>query len=85
MIKAFSRVRLIMLGIFALVVAAIWGYQFLYAMPKQQCDQAGMWWAVKWRSCVAPVDITVLTGRPVVKAVEAGQKPKPVVAPPAAK
>jgi hypothetical protein len=85
MMKAFSTVRLVMLGIFAVVVIAIWSYQFLYAIPKERCDKAGLWWAAKWRSCTSPVDITTLTGRRIVRPVEPGDKPAPVLAQPAAK
>ena len=62
MTKHFTLLRLIMLGVFAIAVILIWGYQLLYAIPKEKCDRSGGWWASRWRVCTAPaVDITKLT------------------------
>ncbi|RYF96074.1 MAG: hypothetical protein EON94_16785, partial [Caulobacteraceae bacterium] len=65
MLKHFTTVRWIMLGVFAFAVILIWSYQFLYAIPKERCERAGLWWAGRWRTCAAPLDVTKLTGRPI--------------------
>ena len=77
--KIFGRTKLIFLGIFAVSVVAIWGYQYFYVWPGQRCEAAGRWWAAKERICGVPVRISTLTGRPdPVKA------PAPQTAPAAA-
>lgn len=85
MLKAYSTVKAVMFGVGLIVAAIICGYQFLYAIPKERCDKAGLWWASKWRRCVAPMDITKLTGRPIPRPVEPGDAPPPLKAQPAAK
>jgi hypothetical protein len=62
--KIFGRTKLIFLGIFAVAVVAIWGYQYFYVWPGQRCEAMGRWWAQKERICGVPVRISTLTGRP---------------------
>ena len=45
--KIFGRTKLIFLGLFAVAVVAIWGYQYFYVWPGQRCEAAGRWWAQK--------------------------------------
>ena len=62
--KIFDRTKLIFLGIFAVAVVAIWGYQYFYVWPGQRCEAMGRWWAQEERICGVPVRISTLTGRP---------------------
>jgi hypothetical protein len=62
--KIFTRTKLVFLGLFALAVVAIWGYQYFYVWPGQRCEAMGRWWAPDQHVCGVPVRISTLTGRP---------------------
>ena len=84
--KIFSRTKLAFLGLFAVAVVAIWGYQYFYVWPGQRCEAAGRWWAQNERICGVPVRISTLTGRPdPVKAPSPAVAPAPTTSAPAAK
>lgn len=77
--KIFDRTKLVFLGIFAVAVVAIWGYQYFYVWPGQRCEAMGRWWAQSERACGVPVRISTLTGRPdpVKPATRAAAEPAP--------
>ena len=84
--KIFTRTKLVFLGLFAVAVVAIWGYQYFYVWPGQRCEAMGRWWAQKERICGVPVRISTLTGRPdPVKTAPETAPAAPVAAAPAAK
>jgi hypothetical protein len=57
MIRAFNNAKVIVFAIFLILTAVAWAYEFLYAIPKQKCEQGGGWWAPKWHACGAPIDL----------------------------
>ena len=61
--KIFTRTKLVFLGLFAVAVVAIWGYQYFYVWPGQRCEARGWWWDWRTRICALPVPLEVLTGR----------------------
>ena len=44
-------------GLFALGVAGVIGFQAIYVWPQQRCDKAGLWWDAEDRQCLTPVPI----------------------------
>lgn len=63
-VRWINRSKIILLVLFVLGAAGAWGYQYLYAWPKQRCEGADRWWYGKERACGTPIDITTFTGRP---------------------
>lgn len=57
------QVKIFFLGLFAVITAAMWGYQIYYVKPAQECEEGGKWWYRPTRECVRPVKITDITGR----------------------
>ena len=77
-----ERIKLIFIGVFALLVATVIVYQVGWAMPRKKCEDAHRWWDSGQRVCAMPVLITTITRRPAAdKAAEAeaaaamGQRP----------
>ena len=59
-----DRLKLIFLGVFAVMCAGLWAYQIFYVWPAKRCDADGMWWDRATRICAQPIYIPSLTGRP---------------------
>ena len=57
------RVKLIALGIFALISAGLTAYEFLYVQPALKCEKDGGWWSNEHRGCFAPIYLPTVTGR----------------------
>ena len=57
MIRAFNNAKIIVFAIFLILTAVAWAYEFLYAIPKQKCEQGGGWWAPRWHACGLPLDL----------------------------
>lgn len=73
--RAFGRVKLVFLGIFAVAVAGILIYQIGWGWPGQKCEENGMWWDNAGRVCAKPVMISDITGRtPQDKQAEAAAR-----------
>lgn len=83
MIRAFNNAKVIVFAIFLLVTAIAWAYEFLYAIPKQKCEEGGGWWAPKWRACGAPVNLQKMPRLTETPAAET-PPPAPAAAKPAA-
>jgi hypothetical protein len=79
--KIFDRTKLAFLGIFAVAVVAIWGYQYFYVWPGQRCEAMGRWWAPEQRACGVPIN--VVTGLPLATSPSAAPQ-RPAAAPPPA-
>lgn len=62
--RTIDRLKIIFLGIFAVGVVAIWGYQIFWVWPAKQCEQQRRWWDGATRTCATPLYIPALTGRP---------------------
>ena len=59
-----DRLKLIFLGIFAVMCAAVWAYQIFYVWPAKRCDAESGWWDRGARICAQPLYVPSLTGRP---------------------
>jgi hypothetical protein len=62
--RTIDRLKIIFLGIFAVGVVAIWGYQIFWVWPAKQCEAQHRWWDGSTRTCATPLYIPALTGRP---------------------
>ena len=62
--RTVARTKLIFLGIFAVLAAASWGYQFIWVSPAKQCEEKRGWWDPEHRICAYPIDISTFTHRP---------------------
>jgi hypothetical protein len=70
-----ERLKLIFLGIFAVLNVAMLIWQFGWVWPRQNCEQAHKWWDGSQRVCAAPVLISDITGRTIQdKQAEAAAK-----------
>ena len=63
MYQSFRILRLVFLVIFAVLCAAVWGYQILYVWPQRACEARGDWWDWHDRTCAIPMPITTFTHR----------------------
>jgi hypothetical protein len=59
-----TRLKWIFLGVFAIGVVAVWGYQIFYVWPAKKCEGEQRWWDAATRTCATPLYIPSLTGRP---------------------
>ncbi|WGM37970.1 hypothetical protein [Caulobacter sp. NIBR1757] len=64
MSNAITRLKWIFLGLFAIGVVGIWGYQIFYVWPAKKCAGQERWWDPATRTCATPLYIPALTGRP---------------------
>ena len=64
MIKNLGTIRLVFLGLFAVLTIASWTYSYMVVMPRQRCQAAGRWWSEQDRECGIPVSVSRFTGRP---------------------
>jgi len=60
---AFERLKLIFLGLFAVLTVAMLIWEFGWIIPRQDCEKAHLWWDGSQRVCAQPVLISDLTGR----------------------
>ena len=69
----YTRVKLVFLGLFALMCAGVWAYQALYVWPEKACEAKSDWWDWHERVCAVPMPISVFTHRTAAppKAVQA--------------
>ncbi|HTI68207.1 MAG TPA: hypothetical protein VL460_11740 [Caulobacteraceae bacterium] len=65
MTRFYNRLMLGFCGVFVLAVAAAVGYQIMYVIPAQKCEEAGHWWDPSTRACATPIYLPHITGRPV--------------------
>lgn len=93
--RTIDRLKLIFLGLFALITAGTLLVHFVWVWPGKQCEAAGEWWDWRTRTCARPILISDITGRVIAdpkaraeaKAAIAAARAKgqkPVLAPPAA-
>jgi hypothetical protein len=57
------RLKLIALGVFAVVTVGLVAYQFLYVIPAEKCAKEGGWWLAEKRGCYSPIYLPAVTGR----------------------
>ena len=75
MYQSFRLLRLIMLCVFAIVCAGLWGYQLLYVWPRKACEAEGHWWDNQDRVCAIPMPLSTWTGRPMRPLAKPAPKP----------
>jgi hypothetical protein len=79
-----ERLKLIFVGIFAVLVVGAIVWQVGWIMPQRKCEAAHKWWDPEHRVCAQPVLVSDITGRVITdeKALAAakaaiGRAPKP--------
>ena len=60
----YTRLKLILLVLFAVGGVALWAHDALYVWPRQHCEAHGHWWDARDRVCATPVPLTIWTHRP---------------------
>jgi hypothetical protein len=58
-----ERLKLIFVGIFAVLVTAALVWQVVWIIPGKACEKAHKWWDPHERVCAQPVLISDITGR----------------------
>jgi len=87
--RTFGRLRTVFLALFAIGVAAIAVYHFVWEVPEERCVERRGWWDPATRICARPVFLADLTGRPAgdkrtpeeVAAARAKLRAQPAAAP----
>lgn len=52
-----ERLKLAMLGLFAVLCVGLWAYNWIVVAPRQHCEAMGNWWDVEGRTCAVPIDL----------------------------
>ncbi|RAK59186.1 hypothetical protein DJ021_04910 [Phenylobacterium hankyongense] len=79
-----ERLKLIFLGVFAVMLVAIMVWQVGWIWPRQACEKDHKWWDNSQRVCAQPVLISDITGRTIQdKQAEAAAR-QAIAHPPAA-
>jgi len=75
MSRIINRLKLVFLGVFAVLTAGVFGYHAYFVWPGERCEAKGRWWDPETRICARPVLISDITGRtlPERKAAEAAR------------
>jgi hypothetical protein len=83
-----ERLKLIFLGLFAVIAVGVGIWQVGWIWPEQRCKKLGAWWDGSQRVCAQPVLISDITGRTIQdKQAEAAARAaigRPAAAPSAA-
>ncbi len=58
-----ERVKLVFVGIFAVVNVAILVWTLGWAVPEKQCVESHKWWDRDTRACAQPILTSDITGR----------------------
>jgi hypothetical protein len=58
-----ERLKLIFLGLFAALTAAMFVWQIGWIWPRQACEKDHKWWDNSQRVCAQPILISDITGR----------------------
>ncbi|HEY9235734.1 MULTISPECIES: hypothetical protein [Phenylobacterium] len=61
--RTIDRLKLIFLGLFAVMSAGVFVYHVGWVWPGQKCEEAGDWWDWRSRTCAHPILISDITGR----------------------
>lgn len=64
--RTIDRLKLIFLGLFLILSVGAFAYHVGWVWPGQKCEAAGDWWDWRSRTCARPVQISDITGRPIV-------------------
>jgi hypothetical protein len=60
-----ERLKLIFLGVFALLVVGVVIWQVWWVAPQKRCEAQHKWWDHGQRVCATPVLISDITGRTI--------------------
>jgi hypothetical protein len=60
-----ERLKLIFLGLFAVICAIVIVWQIVWIVPEHRCEKAHKWWDNGQRVCATPVLISDITGRTI--------------------
>ena len=60
-----ERLKLIFIGLFAVLAVAAIVWQVGWILPKQACEKAHKWWDGDQRVCAQPVLISDITGKTI--------------------
>jgi len=63
MLRIFSRVQLVYVGLAFAACMGLFYYQATYVWPVERCESHGGWWSDKYRECATPMPIWRFTGR----------------------
>jgi hypothetical protein len=63
--RTINRLKLIFLGVFAVLSVGVVIWQVGWVMPMKKCEQAAKWWDHSQRVCATPVLISDITGRTI--------------------
>jgi len=82
--RSIDRLKLVFVGLFALLTATVLIVHFVWIWPGKECEAARKWWDWRTRTCAQPVLISDITGRIIAdpkaraeaKAVIAGARAK---------
>ncbi len=58
------RLSILFFGIFAVLVAGTLVFQRFYVAPAEKCEGQGRWWWAEERTCLTPIYLPDITGRP---------------------
>jgi len=61
--RTIDRLKLIFLGLFAVMSAGVFVYHVFWVWPGDKCEAAGDWWDGRTRTCAKPILISDITGR----------------------
>lgn len=61
--RTIDRLKLIFLGLFAVLSVGALVYHIGWVWPGQKCEAAGDWWDWRSRTCARPILISDITGR----------------------
>ncbi|HVI32181.1 hypothetical protein [Phenylobacterium sp.] len=63
--RTINRLKLIFLGVFAVLSVGVLVWQVGWVMPMKKCEEAHKWWDHGQRVCAQPVLISDITGRTI--------------------
>jgi len=63
MLRIFSRVQLVYVGLAFAACIGLFFYQATYVWPMERCESHGGWWSERYRECATPMPISRFTGR----------------------
>lgn len=67
--RLIDQLKIVFLGIFAVLCVAVWTLHLVWIWPAKRCEAKGMWWDWRTRICALPVPLEVFTHRKTGEAV----------------
>ena len=60
---SFRRLGAMFVGVFLILVGAVFVYDRFWTEPGERCEDAGQWYDISTRTCATPLYIPDITGR----------------------